>query len=90
MPITPEQQIAAAVEAFEAGARVVHLHVRDDEGRASSEPATYRQVLDGIRAEAPEMLVEFSTTNFAPTIEEQVACLRRYTSSRLTCRSADV
>ena len=56
--------------------RIVHLHVRDDNGKATDDPAKYKEVLEGLREVAPELLVEFTTTNFAPTIEEQVACLR--------------
>ncbi|MDI9525297.1 MAG: 3-keto-5-aminohexanoate cleavage protein, partial [Candidatus Cloacimonadota bacterium] len=32
LPITPEEQAADALACYEAGARVIHLHVRDDEG----------------------------------------------------------
>ena len=57
--------------------RIVHLHVRDDNGKATDDPAKYKEVLEGLREAAPELLVEFTTTNFAPTVEEQVACLRQ-------------
>jgi uncharacterized protein (DUF849 family) len=35
VPISPSEQIESAHEAFEAGAALVHIHVRDDEGRPS-------------------------------------------------------
>jgi len=75
VPLTPKEQIQQATDAFHAGARIVHVHVRDDNGNATSDPNKYKEVLDGLRESAPDLLVEFSTTNFAPTIKEQVACL---------------
>lgn len=56
----------------------MHVHVRDDNGQATSDTNKYKEVLEGLRKTAPGLLVEFSTTNFAPTIEEQVACLREF------------
>jgi uncharacterized protein (DUF849 family) len=50
VPITPEQIAAAAVEAAQAGAAVVHIHVRDPEtGKGSRDPALYREVVHRIR-----------------------------------------
>jgi 3-dehydrocarnitine:acetyl-CoA trimethylamine transferase len=50
VPITPEQIAAAAIEAAQAGAAVVHIHVRDPEtGKGSRDPALYRDVVQRIR-----------------------------------------
>ena len=38
VPITPAEQIASTHEAFEAGATLVHLHVRNDDGSPTSSP----------------------------------------------------
>jgi uncharacterized protein (DUF849 family) len=47
VPVTPEAIAAAAVDAAEAGAAVVHIHVRDPEtGRAARDPALYRDVVE--------------------------------------------
>ncbi len=35
LPITPEEQAKEAKACFEAGARVIHLHIREDDGRPS-------------------------------------------------------
>lgn len=53
----------------------MHVHVRDDQGKATSNPTKYKEVIEGLRKTAPGLLVEFSTTNFADTIEKQVECL---------------
>ena len=61
VPITPEEQIDSAHEAFEAGAALVHIHVRDDEGRPSSDPERFARVQEGIKKHCPGMIVQFST-----------------------------
>jgi len=75
VPVTPEEQVASAVEAFDAGATVCHVHVRDDNQRPSSDSRRYAEVRDGIRAERPEMVVQFSTGGRGRTQEERFACL---------------
>jgi uncharacterized protein (DUF849 family) len=51
VPVTPLQIIDAALEAAQAGAAIVHIHVRDPEtGGPSRDPALYREVVEGIRA----------------------------------------
>lgn len=50
LPITPQQIADDAVRAAEAGAAIVHIHVRDPEsGRPSSDLGLYRQVLESIK-----------------------------------------
>ncbi|MFZ5792206.1 MAG: 3-keto-5-aminohexanoate cleavage protein [Pseudomonadota bacterium] len=61
VPITPTEQIESTHEAFEAGASLVHIHVRDDEGRSSSDAERFARVQEGIRKHCPGMIVQFST-----------------------------
>ena len=61
VPITVQEQIESTHEAFEAGACLVHLHVRNDDGTATSSPERFAQVMDGIRKHCPGMIVQFST-----------------------------
>ncbi len=50
VPVTPAQIAASALEAHEAGAAIVHLHVRDPQsGLASRDPALFREVVERIR-----------------------------------------
>lgn len=49
MPITPTEQIESTHAAFEAGATLVHLHVRNDDGTPTSSPERFATVLEGIR-----------------------------------------
>lgn len=61
VPVTPVEQIESTHEAFEAGASLVHVHVRADDESPSSDPALFAIVQEGIRKHCPGMIVQFST-----------------------------
>jgi uncharacterized protein (DUF849 family) len=62
LPITPRQIADSALEAAEAGAAQVHLHVRDPAtGRPSMELDLYREVVERIRARNTEVIVNLTT-----------------------------
>jgi uncharacterized protein (DUF849 family) len=61
VPVTVAEQIESTHEAYEAGAALVHLHVRNPDESSSSDPALFASVLDGIRKHCPGMIVQFST-----------------------------
>lgn len=61
VPVTPSEQIESTHEAFEAGATLVHIHVRDSDENPSSDPALFAQVQEGVRRYCPGMIVQFST-----------------------------
>jgi 3-keto-5-aminohexanoate cleavage enzyme len=61
VPVSVAEQIEATQEAYEAGATLVHLHVRNPDESPSSEPALFEAVLEGIRKHCPGMIVQFST-----------------------------
>ncbi|MBK0372364.1 3-keto-5-aminohexanoate cleavage protein [Streptomyces sp. RB110-1] len=61
VPVTPEQIAASAVEAADAGAAVVHIHVRDPEtGAPSREPRLYREVVERIRETGTDVVVNLT------------------------------
>ena len=61
LPVTPAEQIESAHEAFEAGASLVHVHVRNEDETPSSRPELFAAVQDGIRRHCPGIIVQFST-----------------------------
>ena len=62
LPITPEQIASSALEAAEAGAAQVHLHVRDPAtGRPSMDLALYAEVVQRIRAANSDLVVNLTT-----------------------------
>ena len=61
VPVTVAEQIESTHEAYEAGATLVHLHVRSPDESPSSDPALFASVREGIRKHFPGMIVHFST-----------------------------
>jgi len=61
LPVTPSEQIESTHEAFEAGASLVHIHVRNPDESSSSDPNLFAQVQEGIKKHCPGMIVQFST-----------------------------
>jgi uncharacterized protein (DUF849 family) len=61
VPISPAEQVESTHEAYEAGATLVHLHVRDEEGKPTSDPKRFAKVLEGIRKHCPGMITQLST-----------------------------
>lgn len=62
LPVTPDEIVAAALGAGEAGAAIVHLHVRDpDTGRGSMRLDLYAAVVEGIRAGNPDLILNVTT-----------------------------
>jgi 3-keto-5-aminohexanoate cleavage enzyme len=71
VPIHPAEQVESAHEAYEAGASLVHIHVRDEQGKSSSDVERFRQVQAGIRKHCPGMIVQFSTGGRGRLAEER-------------------
>ena len=61
VPITVAEQIESTHEAFEAGASIAHCHVRDEDGKPTSDPARFAALKEGIEAHCPGMIVQLST-----------------------------
>src|SRR3954466_12087721 len=61
VPVTPAEQVESTHEAFEAGAPLVHIHVRNDDESPSSDPERFAAVQEGVRKHCPGMIVQFST-----------------------------
>ena len=61
VPITVAEQVESTHEAFEAGASIVHAHVRNDDETPSSDPEKFGRLLEGLRRHCPGMIVQFST-----------------------------
>ena len=61
LPTTPSEQVESTHQAFEAGASLVHIHVRNPDESSSSDPALFAQVQEGIRKHCPGMIIQFST-----------------------------
>jgi len=61
VPVTPAEQIESTHEAYEAGASLVHIHVRNADESPGSDPEKFAQVQEGVRKHCPGMIIQFST-----------------------------
>ena len=78
LPITPADLARTAAECLEAGAAMIHVHVRDQEQQHLLDADAYRQAIDAIRAEVGQRMVIQITSEslgqYGP--EEQMAVVR--------------
>ena len=75
LPVTPAEQVESTHQAFEAGATLVHIHVRAPDETPSSDPDLFRQVQEGVRKHCPGMIVQFSTGGRGRTPAQRSAAL---------------
>lgn len=78
LPITPGELADCAEIILDAGASMLHLHVRDEQGRHSIDPERYRAAIKAVRGRVGDRLVIQVTTEacgmYKP--EEQMAAVR--------------
>lgn len=75
LPLTPDELAAAAAEAVEAGASIIHLHVRDKESRPSQSVDIFKEVIEKIRKRC-NCIIQYSTGGAVGTpLEERAAPL---------------
>ena len=61
VPISVSEQIESTHEAFEAGATIVHAHVRNDDETPTSDPERFARLKEGLERHCPGMIIQFST-----------------------------
>lgn len=62
VPLYPDEIVACVLECVQVGVSMVHLHARDQSGSASEDPVIYRDIIQGIRAEAPQIVIVTTTS----------------------------
>jgi len=61
LPVTPQEQAIAARECYDAGARVIHLHIREDDGSPSQRLERFAESIEAIRQAVPGIIIQIST-----------------------------
>jgi uncharacterized protein (DUF849 family) len=61
VPITISEQIESTQAAFEAGASIVHAHVRLEDQTPTSDPERFARLKEGLEKHCPGMIIQFST-----------------------------
>lgn len=94
VPVTPEQMAREARAAFDAGASVMHVHLRDQApGRGflpSWDPDVAAAVCDAIRAACPGVILNLTTGVLGPDIEGPAACIRRVRPEIAACNAGSL
>ncbi|MCM2331541.1 MAG: 3-keto-5-aminohexanoate cleavage protein [Pseudomonas sagittaria] len=74
IPVSLEAQIQKAVDCYNAGATVLHVHGREADGKGSKRLSFTNQLVAGIREACPDMILQIGgSISFAPEIEGDVA-----------------
>ncbi|MDP2022396.1 MAG: 3-keto-5-aminohexanoate cleavage protein, partial [Hydrogenophaga sp.] len=72
--VTMEQQIQKAVDCYNAGATVLHLHVRELDGKGSKRLSKFNELIAGVRARVPDMIIQVGgSISFAPEGDGETA-----------------
>ena len=61
VPISVEEQIESSHAAVEAGASIIHAHVRNDDESPSSDPEKFSRLKEGLEKHCPGVVIQFST-----------------------------
>lgn len=94
VPVTPAQMASQASQAFNAGASIMHVHVRaQQEGqghRPSWDPDVAQQVVDAIRQACPGVIINLTTGVIGPDISGPLACIRRVRPEIAACNAGSL
>jgi uncharacterized protein (DUF849 family) len=67
IPVTMDEQVQKAVDCYEAGATVLHLHVRELDGSGSKRLSKFNELIAGVREAVPDMIIQVGgSISFAP------------------------
>lgn len=72
--VSIDAQVQKAVDCWNAGATVLHVHVREDDGKGSKRLSKFNELLGRLRQALPDMLLQVGgSISFAPESEEGAA-----------------
>ncbi|MGE5384081.1 MAG: 3-keto-5-aminohexanoate cleavage protein, partial [Omnitrophica WOR_2 bacterium] len=61
VPYTVEEFVREAKSAYDAGASIIHLHVRYDDGTPTQDKSRFKVIIDAIKAVIPDVIIQPST-----------------------------
>src|SRR5699024_11093157 len=71
VPYTVEEIAREALGAYEAGASIIHLHVREDDGTPTQSKARFKECMDAIKEKCPDVIVQPSTGGAVGMTDEE-------------------
>ena len=94
VPVTPEQMAAEARDAFNAGASIMHVHLRNQApgmGHLPSwDPDVAQSVCDAIRAACPGVIINLTTGVVGKDVSGPIACIRRVKPEIAACNAGSL
>jgi uncharacterized protein (DUF849 family) len=94
VPVTPAQMAAEARDAYNAGASVMHIHMRaQEEGMGhmpSWDPDVAQTIVEAIRAACPGVIVNLTTGVVGKDISGPLACIRRVKPEIAACNAGSL
>ena len=94
VPVTPAQMASEARDAFNAGAAIVHVHIRDQrpgKGHLPSwDPDVVESVIDAIKSACPGIVINLTTGVIGPDVSGPVACIRRIKPEIAACNAGSL
>lgn len=94
VPVTPAQMAAEARDAFNAGAAIMHVHLRAQEpgmGHLPSwDPEVAESVVDAIRDACPGVIINLTTGVIGKDISGPAACIRRVKPEIAACNAGSL
>src|SRR6188508_2389743 len=67
IPLTMDEQVLKAVDCYNAGATVLHIHVREADGKGSKRLSMFNEMLSRLREAVPDMVLQVGgSISFAP------------------------
>ncbi|MCB2021267.1 MAG: 3-keto-5-aminohexanoate cleavage protein [Burkholderiaceae bacterium] len=94
VPVTPAQMAAEARDAFNAGAAIMHVHLRNQEdgfGHLPSwDPDVAAAVCDAIRAACPGVVINLTTGVIGKDISGPLECIRRVRPEIAACNAGSL
>ena len=74
IPLTMQEQVQKAVDCYNAGATVLHLHVRELDGKGSKRLSKFNELIAGVRKAVPDMVIQVGgSISFAPETDGSAA-----------------
>jgi uncharacterized protein (DUF849 family) len=94
VPVTPQQMAAEARDAFNAGASIMHVHLRRQEpgqGHLPSwDPDVAQTVCDAIRAACPGVIINLTTGVVGRDVSGPIACIERVQPEVAACNAGSL
>lgn len=87
LPLSIEELVDTAVQCYEAGAVMMHFHVRDTAGRHTLEPAVYRPAIQRLEAELGDRMIFQVSSEAAGRYgaSEQIELIKQLAPHCLSC-----